>query len=281
MSASPDPTPFDPDDPGNPHIEDILGMDWVRIADLRIPRYQRPERQNIDRMVLNWNPRKAGAIVVSERDGSYWTVDGQTRAKAARRLGIEYLLGVVHYGLDEPGEAELFLALNRDRLAVSAVARHIAESYALDKRALAIDEVLARNDLVASQSGGKVDGRNPFPAIVSAERVYDEGGPELLDVVLQILAKAFARDSARFRGALVQGLGYFLARDPWSATPETVQKTLARVSSSRLDEIATHWQAVSGGGKGHGGGSPVHMARAIASLVYRDRGTEWKPIRPK
>jgi hypothetical protein len=259
--------------------ENVLIMEWVALADLRIPRYQRPERKNIDKLVQGWKTRLAGAIIVSERGGALWVVDGQTRAKAARRLGLTHLPAIILFGLTEEEEAELFLALNRDRLAVSAVARHCAESYAGDQRAIKIDAVLAQNGLIATTSNGRVDGLRPFSAIVSAEKVYDDGGPEILDSTFRILEEALAKDSGRFRGALVAGLGYFLCRDPWEAEADSVTKALSHTTGQKLDELANHWLAI-GGGRGTGGGSPIHMARAVAMVVYgQERGPEWKPLK--
>lgn len=258
-----------------------IHMAWILLGTLRIPLYQRPEPQRIDEMVESWNILYCGALIVSWRDNAFWTVDGQTRAKAARRIGLDRLPAVVLTGLDETSEAHVFLHLNAKRLSVAALARHAAEVVARDPRAVAIDEVLFAHGLTAAASREeRTNDLHFFKAIGAAEDVYNDGGAELIHRVFVIIEQAFPREVGRFRGGLVRGLGYFLARDPWEAGDEKVARSLSRISGQRLDEIATHWQQVTSN-KGRGNHSRMHMARAVASVVYRSRGTEWKPRQGK
>ena len=260
----------------NPDPDNRLKQEWVPLAKLRIPSYQRPEPMNIEKLVNNWDILACGALIVSFRDDLFWNVDGQTRAKAARRLGFDRLPAVVLTGLTEREEAALFLKLNRDRKSVSPIHRHQAEAIAGEQRAIAIDDVMTQQGLVVAN--GSRDRLEPFHAIVAAEKVFDEGGPELLERVLVVLGLAFEGDRSRYRGALVNGLGFFLARDPWGADDNEVLKYLGKVKTARLDELATHWQAIAGA-KSPGSGAPIYMARGIATVVYPKKAGEWQPKR--
>jgi hypothetical protein len=270
MTAAPLPT--------GPEVE--ISLEWIDLAALRIPPYQRPEAHDIDKLVARWDIRKCGALIVSWRDGCYWTVDGQTRGKAARRCGLDRLPAIVVHGLNEEEEADLFLAVNCKRLMVNAVARHNAEIVARHPRALAIAAALGRHNLVITSSSRGSDGQYPFNAVVQVEHVYDDGGVELIDRTLRVIAQAWPEEIKRPSGAIVRGVGYFLARDAWDATDERVAQRLTTATVGRLHELAAHARELAGG-RGHGGGSPIYVARGVAAIVYGSRGAEWAPRRAR
>lgn len=258
---------------------DLDEMAWVLLSMIRVPRYQRhePTELRITKMASTWTMKGASALVVSYRDGVLWIIDGQTRWRAARRLGLDRLRAVVLQGLTEPEEASIFLKVNRDRLRVSALDRHSCEAIAGEERALMIDLVLEQNGLVAATASQ--NGLVAIQPIVAVEWVWGEGGNELLDRVLQLLAKGLPNDSARFRGEMIDGLGYFLARDPWNAGDEKVLKMMLRTPVNKYDELRTHWKSIATN-KGGKGGSPLYMAHAFATIVYGNaKGLEWKPKR--
>jgi hypothetical protein len=257
--------------PAGAHID----LGWILLGLLKIPSYQRPEPDDrVARLTENWEMIRCGSLIVSKRGSTLFLVDGQTRVSAARRRGLDRLPSIVLFGLTEKEEAGVFLSLNRDRLAVNALSRHKAEVIHGDPRAVAIDHVLRENCLYAWRTAPA--GFTPFTAIAKAELVYNDGGPELLTRVLMLLSLAFPEDSGRFQGHYVAGLGFFLARDTWGADDERVLRTLSKITAAKLDEAAHHWKQLSGVTSN---ANPLHMAKAIASKVYRNR-TDWKPGKP-
>lgn len=251
---------------------------------LRIPRYQRPEPdKRVDAIYEAWDDLACGALHVSYRDGAYWVIDGQTRAAAARRRGKTHLPALVCHGITEAREAGLFLRANRDRLQVSAIARHRCEALAQEERALAIDEVLAE---FGYQIGRATDLHyevaaelDPIFAVEACEKVWGDGGSELLYRTLYIIDHCFRADTGRHRGSVVKGLGYFLTRDTWGADDEKIIARLSRLESTmKLDEIAAHWQQVMK--KRSSATAPIYMAKAVASYVYPREGDAWKPGTP-
>ena len=260
---------------------------WIELAQLRIPRYQRPEPdERADKLYKSWDSMACQALQVSFRNKIHWIIDGQTRAQAARRYGLDKLPAIVAHGLTEEREAELFLKANRDRLRVNAIDRHRAEAIAQEARALIIDEVLASNGLMLgavnkSKNGYHLESETELRAInavCACEEVYKDGAGELLDRSLRIIEASFHADSARFRGNIIKGIGYFLARDTWGADDEKVTKQLSKIESAKLDEMAAHWQQVIK--KKSGSSAPLYMAKAVASYVYRQNGDSWKPGKP-
>jgi Family of unknown function (DUF6551) len=253
-------------------------LDWVLLGNLRIPRYQRKNIGNIDKLVATWDPLGCGALTVSERDQTLWIVDGQRRAQAARRRGINMLGAVILHGLTEEEEAGIFLNINRDRLRVSAVARHRAEAVYGEPRAIEIDRVLADHELAVVESSVRSNdtGFFAFPSVVAAERVYDDGGAVLLDRTIGVVVNAYPDERGRLQGSLVAGLGYFLARDPWTADDERVIRALSKAGTSRLYQTALNWQSAVTG-KGSTSVAPLYVARAVASAVYGSKAERWQP----
>jgi hypothetical protein len=264
-------------DPAHVSVE-LPTLEWLDPEELRIPSYQR-EGAAVERPIADeWSYCAAQTILVSNRERAHWTVDGQRRRRLALRLGITPIAAVVLHGLTLKEEARLFLDVNVQRLAVNPVSRHLCEVIAEDVRAIDIDRVLARFDLAVSRGSSGVNGCHPFNAVVQAEKVYDDGGTDLLDRTFAVIGAAWPDELRRPTGALVRGVGYFLARDSWGADDSRVAAKLGARSLGRLFELAAHARELSGG-KGHGGGSPVYMARGIAALVYGARGAAWEPRR--
>lgn len=89
-----------------------------------LPIAQREYRQHrVDHLLRKFDVNKLGYIVVSERDGSYHIIEGQHRWRAlCAFLGEGWeqqkLKCIVHSGLNDADEAEMFLSLN-DKLTVS------------------------------------------------------------------------------------------------------------------------------------------------------------------
>lgn len=252
----------------------MIDLGWALIAPLGIPSYQRDAFEHRVQKLLPFLLRACGVLELSYRSGTLWIVDGQARRAAALRCGFDRLPARISYDLDEEEEAILYLYHNRDRIAIKPLDRHKAEAISNDPRAIAIDEVLHSNNLIAASKSE--NGLRIFRSIGKAEKVYEEGGGALLDRVVKLLERGLPGDTGRFRGTLVGGLGYFLARDPWGASDEKILSALKRSNSNKLDEMMHHAQQLAGKPTG---GAPVYMARAIASAVYRSKAFEWKPSR--
>lgn len=254
--------------------EAMIDLGWVLIAPLAIPSYQRDAFEHRVAKLCPFLLSASGVLELSYRNGALWIVDGQARRAAALRCGFDRLPGRISYDLDEEEEAVLYLYHNSHRIAIKPLDRHKAESIGMNPRAIAIDEVLHSNGLIAASKAD--NGLRIFRPIGQAEKVYDEGGGDLLDRVVKLLEHGLPGDTGRFRGTLVGGLGYFLARDPWGAEDKKILTALRRSNSNKLDEMMNHAQQLAGKPTG---GAPVYMARAIASAVYRNRALDWKPSR--
>ena len=71
--------------------------------------YQRmPRRAHINELKYHWNHACAGVLIVSHRNNRFYVVDGQHRMFAAKELGFESLYCLVHTGLSQTDEADIF-----------------------------------------------------------------------------------------------------------------------------------------------------------------------------
>lgn len=106
------------------------------------PAYQRdvlPEK--VKAITAEWSWLSLGALVVGERGGEYWVIDGQHRTLAAkRRSDITHLPCVVFKTADVKTEARGFLDLNTGRKPVTAVAKQKAMVAAGDEVAVFVQK---------------------------------------------------------------------------------------------------------------------------------------------
>ena len=130
---------------------------WINKEQLRVPMdtYQRTRRNKslMRQMKENWSTLRAGAITVVERgDGDYDVIDGGTRTIVAQGLNgqVPKLCCLVSEKCDTRKAASEFVALNKDRRAVSAIDIHRASVTAKDKFALLVNSIV-------TDSGYKVE----------------------------------------------------------------------------------------------------------------------------
>lgn len=109
-------------------------------------RYQRAlNATKVLEIASAWSWVACGAILVAERDGFFWAVDGQHRVAAARRRSDILLLPCMVYqseGLVD--EAKGFLRANTNRKPIDAIARHRARLAAQDENAIFVQSTLER-----------------------------------------------------------------------------------------------------------------------------------------
>lgn len=106
------------------------------------PAYQRdvlPDK--VKAITAAWSWLSLGALVVGERGGEFWVIDGQHRTLAAkRRSDITHLPCVVFKTADVKTEARGFLDLNTGRKPVTAVAKQKAMVAAGDEVAAYVQQ---------------------------------------------------------------------------------------------------------------------------------------------
>lgn len=108
------------------------------------PAYQRDViPAKVKEITQNWSWVGAGAIVVGERGGEFWVIDGQHRVLAAkRRSDITHLPCVIFQTACVKQEAVAFLDLNTGRKPVSSIGKFKAMIAAGDAAACTVHKTL-------------------------------------------------------------------------------------------------------------------------------------------
>jgi hypothetical protein len=186
-------------------------LEWLLVRDLRISaRAQRdhakPGAQTlIESIAANFDPNKFGTLTVSERDGTYWVVDGGHRRTSLKVMGYEdqKVQCWTYHGLTEEQEAELFLDLNNVR-PVNAMDKFKVAVVAGREPEVAIDKLVRSLGLaVGTGRTGTIRCSNALL------RVHDNGGLKVLDTTLQIVRDAYGDPG--FGSKVVEGIGLFVA----------------------------------------------------------------------
>jgi hypothetical protein len=165
-------------------------------------RYQRPvDALRVKRMAKHFDEALLGALDVSQRNGagSYAVFDGQHRLEASKLAGVTTVPCLVHKGLKPEEEAELFVALQRQRKTISAVDRFRARVFMSDPMALTIDEIVQACGYQISQ-WTKNDG---IRAVTTLERIFRRGN---LHETLTLTRDLWGGDDKSADGALLDGL---------------------------------------------------------------------------
>lgn len=155
-------------DPGEPPV-----LDWIDKTLIDVdPTYQRELEEARVQRYLDWFDWKAfGALVVSKVEGGrYHATDGQHRLEAAKRHpAITVVPAVIIEANGTAGEAENFVAINRDRKNVSTLQLFWAQHAAGDVEALTVVDVARSAGLkVQRYPASKGDYRDGDTIAVSA-----------------------------------------------------------------------------------------------------------------
>lgn len=178
---------------------------WVPIAKMKVsPVAQREHRQSfVDQLAADFDPERLGYPVLNHRtdDGHYYIIDGQHRILALKTIGWgdQFVQCEVYEGLDERGEADVFLWRNK-KLAV-----HPFDRFRIAITAGRHDE--CDIDRIVREAGMRLDGRNDqgsLRAVGALQKVYDFG-PEVLARTLAILNTAY--DGRGIDGHIIHGVG--------------------------------------------------------------------------
>jgi hypothetical protein len=176
-------------DPGEPPVLDWIEKDLITVD----PTYQRElDEARVQRMLEWFTWSSFGAIVVAKVEGGYHVTDGQHRLEAAKRHPAITVVPAVIIETDgTAGEAENFVAINKDRRNVSSLQLFWAQHAAGDADALAVIMVAERAGLTVlrypASKGDYHDGETIAVGGISALR--KEWGDRRAAVVLEQLAK--------------------------------------------------------------------------------------------
>lgn len=176
---------------------------WVKTSELKIERYNRSiDIAYAKSIAADYKDAIFGTIVVSQRDGTYYIIDGQHRVYAANAIGLPHVHCEVHEGLAYEDEATLFVALNRNRKGLCTY-DYIKGLYE------AGDPVVIGMYNTAEAAGFQVSkqvGTGKIAATRSLMNLYKKCGQETTGEILTVLRLAWAGDKDSLKGDMLDGM---------------------------------------------------------------------------
>jgi uncharacterized ParB-like nuclease family protein len=173
-------------------------------------RYQRPlDEKRVSKIAESFDPNLFGVLSVSKRDdGTYAAFEGQHRLAAARLVGKNKVMCLVHDNLTAQNEAELFVGLHINRKNPTPVSRFKARVFYGDKVAVNIQDIVTRSGFTIGEQAGA----GTITAIVAVEKAWRLYGDEALERTLKTIADLWYEEPYAATSALILGMARFLGQ---------------------------------------------------------------------
>lgn len=172
----------------------------------RDPAYQRDVEMRWVQKHLPFDVTRAGAIVISSRDGGPYVVDGWHRVELALGSKVEDIIVFQIDGMTQVDEAELFVDLNGERRGLTALALWKADLTALNRNALDLQTVVQRAGYRISADSGP---RN-IKAIEALRWVQKNCDLKAVSKTLELVDTAWFDMKDRLTGQVLKGLAEFI-----------------------------------------------------------------------
>jgi hypothetical protein len=252
----------------NLNIGDRPTLEWVALGLIDVDHnYQREIKpQLVEKILRKFSWRKFGAIVLSRQpEGRFAVVEGQHRWKAAYlHPRVDAVPAVVVSHDDAAGEADSFLAINRDRMAVTTVEQYWAGLTAGDEAATAISKVLqsAGCDVVPAQGHYRPNLTNSITAVDRCLKRYGDGPTRR---ALLVIRAAWPEDAKALRGTLITALARIIRANDKTVSDADLAAVIRRESFAKLTAHAESFRKLAGGS------ADTAIARTIAELFNRGK----------
>jgi hypothetical protein len=266
-------------------VKDIF-IDPAYVTMSGIEGYQREQRPGrIRQMAENFNPDYFGILTLSKRgEDMELGPNGETHAciDGGQRLGIYQYLGWlddlipanVYYGLTVAEEARMFVAMNRDRIAVLPMSIFMGKVTGSVQES--VDLYNAITEAGAHIAVNMASEKCAFRAIVEAERVQKVAGTEVVHMAMLACVKAFGDDDGGISGKIFAAVAYLLMHFGRIINMTRLIDKLCGMNQDELLHQGKMLKAV--GGKGQ---NVVHIATAISMEYNRNLRTNRLPDVPR
>lgn len=232
---------------------------------------QRPlDQKKVDKIADELDMAAIGVITVSHRDDSTdHVIDGQHRVAALHLAGGdgEKVQSRVFHGLSIEDEARLFRLLNNTTKlgAIDGFRVRVVEG---EPVAVAINDILTGHGWKVSTSTGN----RHFLAVTAAERVYRRG-PDVAELTISTLTRAWGHAPVTMDGRIVGGLGAVFARYGEAINAAELVERLARYPGgpAKMIGAAQGWHEL------YRWSVPRAVAEAVLNTYNKGRTTRKLP----
>lgn len=252
----------------NTDIGERPDLAWVSVDLIDVDsNYQREIKpQLVDKILRKFSWAKFGAVVLSRAEnGRFAVVEGQHRWKAAcLHPGVREIPAVIVDHDDMKSEAESFLAINRDRMAVTSVEQYWAGLTAGDETAIAVSSVLkaAGCDVVPATGHYRPYLTNSIGAVSRCLQRYGQGATRRS---LLIIRKAWPNEAKALRGTLITAIARIVRANEKTISDEELVRSIRGESFAKLTAHAEQFRKLSGGS------SETALSKTLAELYNRGK----------
>lgn len=246
----------------DPQTGKLIGTGELRsipVGMIRVdPAYQRDVSQHWVETHLPFDPRQAGTIVISERAGVLFCIDGGHRVALARASDVEYINAFVIHGLSQAQEARYFTRYQRERRNLKSFDLYRADRVSGDPEVAAMERIVHNAGFQITKAAGV---RN-ITAIEKLKWIHRFGGDDLLARTLDYVKRLWIEEPQALNGQLLKGLAIFLA-DGGSQpqfSRERFERVMTKYSASKIMRLA---QAVASRKQRLAGNQPTDIAVAL------------------
>lgn len=184
-----------------------------------------------------FDPRQAGAVVLSSRSGGPYCIDGGHRIALARADGISHINGFVIDELTQADEAGLFTRYQRERRNLTSYALFRADLVSHDPDTMAMDRVVRASGFMLGKSPSTP---RTITAIDSVRYVQRLGGDDLLGRTLRMIGDVWIGEEKALSGQIIKGVAMFLssAGEQSTFSRATFDKVVNKVPPVKLLRLA-------------------------------------------
>jgi len=193
----------------------ICDMDWININNLIVDsRYQRDTRStrsqsNIIKIAEHFEWAKFSPLTVTNADkkGFYAIIDGQHRFEAAKMLGdIEELPCWIVPQSSLKVQADVFVDINKNRVAINPYEIYKAQVAAGDEKALMVDAFCKKQNIIIPNNSITGSKPNVTNALATIKQCLLSGDEDLLTYAIQTLRMAFPFKSNQLRSDIIKAI---------------------------------------------------------------------------
>ena len=243
-------------------------LDWVAVDLIDVDsNYQRDIKPAlVDKILRRFSWAKFGALVLARKDdGCFNVVEGQHRWKAASlHPDVEAVPAVIVGHEDVAGEASMFLAINRDRMAVSSVEQYWAGLAAGDESSVAVSKVLASAgcDVVPSNGYYRPNLTNSISAVKRCLERYGDGATRR---ALLVIREAWPNEAKALRGTLITALARVIRNNGGTIADPDLVAALRPQSMAKMTAHAEQLRKLAGGA------ADVALAKTVVELYNKGK----------
>lgn len=211
----------------------IPDMEWIAIENLTIdPNYQRDtlskrSQANIARMCKNFTWAKCTPLTVADLGtGKFAIIDGQHRYAAAKILDIKNLPCWILPMQKTKDQAQTFIGINQNRVAITAYAVYNAEIAAGNPIAIMVNEFCRKNNIIIPKKSSVGNIPNVTNALSTITSLLKKGMEQDLSSALALLRQAFPFKAGQLKASIIKALVIILRANGKNLVSQTMVEAL-------------------------------------------------------